>query len=214
MTFKAASGDFQPIGVVTIFGLIESVQSVNQILPSVPELRFQNKQNMAHQAAAQGQETALRSNASGKIVVDSGNLGPAGFLRLSNLQGGLFSMIPPATRAALIRTFESESVMNKEPASGKEKLEVRIGGGDLNGPGKIFTADFNRFILSLNPAQEIGFQIWINPDAEGRRTANLVLFFTPRLAPKGAQAKMKEGGRRHLKFKRQENILSYEVPAS
>ena len=46
--FKAASGDFQPIGVVTIFGLIESVRSVNQILPSVPELRFQNKQNMAH----------------------------------------------------------------------------------------------------------------------------------------------------------------------
>ena len=212
--FKPASGKFQAVTVITIFGLIESAPAVNQILPKVPELRFQNKENMAHHAASQGKETDLRSNASGKIVLDGGRLGPAGLLRLSNLQDGLFAKLPAETRSALIRTFESESVMSREPASGKEKVEVRIGASDLNSPGRIDLSDLCRFILSLNSSQDIGFQIWINPDAEGQRSANLVLFFSPRLAPKGALAKMKEGGRRHLNFQRKGNTLSYEVPTS
>ena len=210
------TGIFHEVGLVTIFGLIESYSSINEILPRVSEVRYQNAQNNEHHRVSkeQGVETVLRTNTSRKTVLDSGNVGPAGLLQLSNLQDGLFSMMPPATRAALIETFLSEQVKKREPNSGTEKIEVRFNADDAFDPGKINLTDFVKFVSRMDPNREIGFQIWINPDPDGVRRANIVLFFNPRYAPRNAQEKFKEGGRCRLNFKRKENILSYEAPAS
>lgn len=194
----------QVIGLVTVFGLIESKPGLNRFLPNTAEVRFQDEQNRRHQEMNPESDIELHANRAGHIVLYSAKKSFAGIICLSNIQDELISLLRQVT---LVQTFESREAKDQYPKSFREKLELRFSAG----MGNVNVLDFSTFLRMQRGEENVGFQILLNPSQEGEQ-ANICLFFNPNRAPKGAKLAFKEGGSRFLRFHKENEIVSYEVP--
>ena len=195
------------IGLITINPNSDFWNALQRILPE-PQLRFRIQSNLAR---APKEDSPIRVNRAGMLAIDTGEQNRGGFLQFQNLKESLLSSLPLDAAVSYIRTYESEEQMAEEPERFQEKLEIRLfGRSEICQQGRIDFAKLKN-LLSVQPGgQEIGFASWHNEDGDGVGRTNLVLFYSPHYAPKGAQKQFKKEGRTSLRFYEKEGKLFYE----